>query len=140
MKLLKNLLMAVILSSLLIACGSGGGGGGGGDNSDTSPLVGTWDMTKIQGGDNPGTVQSGSVTFVFTESTFSFKHSFCDESGTYTTDGSTMRLTTAESKDLTSDNSGNCHKIGDIADLPYTVTATTFTFIEGDVTVIWNKL
>ncbi len=142
MKLLKTLAMATIISMALIACGSGSGGGdGGGDNGGgTSPLVGTWDLAESNDGNQIFTVPSGLFTFAFTESTFHYKTPFCDESGTYTTDGSTIILTTTQSQDLTSDKSGTCHVIDFIGQLQYTVTATAFTMFEGVMSSIWNKL
>ncbi len=139
MKLFKTLLMATTLSILLIACGSSGGGGGGG-GGNTPSLVGNWDLNEVNDGNQKATVPSGTFTITFTESTYNAKNDNCEETGTYTANGSNMTLTVTQIQDLTGNNTGDCGQPGDIGEIQYNLTSTTFTIIDGVASLTWNRL
>ena len=125
---------------LAIACGGGGNGGAGG-SSNPSLLPGTWDLNEIQGGPNAGSVPSGTVSVVLTDTTFTVTEPGCVMSGTYTANSATLTTTSTSVTDTTGDGSGDCGSQGEISAMDYTVNSTTFTLTEpGDVeTMIFTK-
>lgn len=97
-----------------------------------SSLVGTWDLIANDG----VAVPSGTSTLVLTSTTFSATRPDCHETGTYTTDGSTITGTT-----LTADGSDCDVPIGTVDTTPYTVNSTTLTTNHGiGGYSIWNRI
>lgn len=118
---------------------SGSGGGGGGSNP--ALLIGTWDVSELQGGPDAGSVPSGTVLLVLTDTTFSVTDPDCVTLGTYTATSETLTTTTTSLTDTTGDGSGDCGSQGEVNAMDYTVNSTTLTLtIQGDVeTMIFTK-
>jgi hypothetical protein len=107
-------------------------------SSDSSLLVGKWDLTEVQGGDNPGPVPSGTLTVVITDTTYTSYHnsvtSECVETGTYTTDNETIKATTQKVT-----GSGDCASVGEIQYWQYSVILTTLTIKNDNQTMIFQR-
>lgn len=131
MKHLKTLLLILAASLMLVACGSGGGGGSdsgdsgstGNTGSDPVLLVGTWDLSIDDDGDN---VLSGSVILGFTSTHYGVTETDCVESGTYKANGTTV-TTTVETA-----NGSECDDVGVTTEHNYTVNATRLTITGSD--------
>ena len=115
----------------LAACGDNGDGNGTGSN--TALIVGTWDLTEVQGGDDPGPVSSGTATLVITDTDYTVTFHGCIENGTYTADSTTFTVTVVTVV-------GSCGSPGDMSTAQYAVNSTTLTTIEGGETMIWQKI
>jgi hypothetical protein len=109
-----------------------------GSGSDPSLLVGTWDLTEIRGGDDPGVVASGTAILIITNTTYSITSPYCKETGTYTADSKILIATIETVQDLT--GSVDCGFVGEIYVVQYSVNSTTLNVTNDDETTIWNRL